>query len=228
MTTDPFFSVAVTAAIMIFFGIVLTFGGYRFFLVLLPMFGFLFGFLFGAQTVEALFGGGFLATLAGWLAGAAVGALFAVGSYLLYILAVAIAGGALGYALAVGLLEAVGLGFGALTWLVGLIAGAALAVAVVVFNLQKWAVIVATSLLGAGVIVGTLLYLFGGLPPAALAQNPVRHVLQTSPLWLAMYLAIAALGVVLQHLLNRNLEVSAYNRLASLATGDAVLVESTT
>jgi hypothetical protein len=228
MTTDPFFSVVVTAAIMLFFGVVLTFGGYRFFLVLLPIFGFLFGFGFGAQTIQALFGGGFLATLAGWLAGTAMGAVFAVSSYLFYVIAVAVAGGALGYALGVGLMEAVGFDFGLLTWLVGVIAGVVFALGVVVLNLQKWAIIIATSALGAGVIVGTLLFLFGGLPATQLVQNPVRHVLQTSPFWLTAYLTVAALGVVLQYQLNRHLEIRAYNRLATLAGGDVVLVEGTT
>jgi hypothetical protein len=225
MPTDSFFAVAVTAMLMLFFGVALTFGGYRFFLVLLPLFGFLFGFGLGAHTVAAIFGGGFLATFTGWLVGTAVGALFAVCSYLFYIAGVAVAGGALGYALGVGLMEAVGFDFGALTWLVGMIAGALSAVAVVLLNLQKWAIIIATSFLGAGIIVGTLLFVVGGLPAAQVVQNPVRFALQSSPLWLTVYLTVAVLGVALQHQLNRNVELTAFNRLAALTGDDAVLVE---
>ena len=225
MTTEPFFAVAVTAALMLFFGVAVTFGGYRFFLVLLPIFGFLFGFGLGAQTVQALFGGGFLATVTGWLAGTALGAAFAITSYLFYIGAVALVSGALGYALGVGLMEAVGFDFGFLVWLVGMIAGAVLAIAVVMLNLQKWAIIVATSALGAGIIVGTLLFVFGELPPAQLVENPVRFVLQTSPFWLIVYLTVAVVGVVLQFQLNRNLEIRAYNRVASLTGDDLVMVE---
>ena len=44
------------------FATAVTFGGYRLFLVLLPIWGFFFGFGLGAQTVQALFGDGFLAT----------------------------------------------------------------------------------------------------------------------------------------------------------------------
>ncbi|HVG98486.1 MAG TPA: hypothetical protein VNK05_16375 [Chloroflexota bacterium] len=225
MTTEPFFAVAVTAALMLFFGVAVTFGGYRFFLVLLPIFGFLFGFGLGAQTVQALFGGGFLATVTGWLAGTALGAAFAITSYLFYIGAVALVSGALGYALGVGLMEAVGFDFGFLVWLVGMIAGAVLAIAVVMLNLQKWAIIVATSALGAGIIVGTLLFVFGELPPAQLVENPVRFVLQTSPFWLIVYLTVAVVGVVLQFQLNRHLEIRAYNRVASLTGDDLVMVE---
>jgi hypothetical protein len=225
MTTDSFFAVAVTAMLMLAFGVALTFGGYRFFLVLLPIFGFFFGFALGAHTVAAIFGGGFLATVTGWLVGTAVGALFAVCSYLFYIAGVAVVGGALGYSLGVGLMEAVGFDFGAITWLVGMIAGALAAVAVVMLNLQKWAIIIATSFLGAGIIVGTLLFVVGGLPPEQLVQNPVRFVLQTSPLWVMVYLTAAILGVALQYQLNRNLELTAFNRLASLTGEVLVLAE---
>ena len=114
---------------------------------------------------------------------------------------------------------------GFLVWLVGMIAGAVLAIAVVMLNLQKWAIIVATSALGAGIIVGTLLFVFGELPPAQLVENPVRFVLQTSPFWLIVYLTVAVVGVVLQFQLNRNLEIRAYNRVASLTGDDLVMVE---
>ena len=53
-------------------------------------------------------------------------------------------------------------------WLVGIIAGLVFAVGVVLLNIQKYVVIAATALLGAGIIVGTFLFLFGGLPPAEL------------------------------------------------------------
>jgi uncharacterized PurR-regulated membrane protein YhhQ (DUF165 family) len=75
---------------------------------------------------------------------------------------------------------------------VGLLVGLALATTVLAFNIQKCVVIAATALLGAGVIVGTFLFLFGDLTAADLGQNPVRHVLQTSPFWLVVFLAVLA------------------------------------
>ena len=74
MTTNSFFALAVAGLLMLLLGAVLAFGGYRFCAVLLPIFGFLFGFGFGAQMVQALFGEGFLATLTSW----AVGLFFAL------------------------------------------------------------------------------------------------------------------------------------------------------
>ena len=48
---------------------------------LLPVFGFLFGFGFGAQTVQALFGEGFLSTVTSWLVGLLFAVSFALFSY---------------------------------------------------------------------------------------------------------------------------------------------------
>jgi Domain of unknown function (DUF4203) len=218
MTTDSFFALAVAAVIALFFGAVVAFAGYRFFLVLLPIWGFFFGFGLGAQTVQALLGEGFLGTITSWAVGFVVALVFAALSYLFYFLGVGLLAGALGYALGVGVVEAFGLDFGFLAWLVGVITGVVVAVGALVLNLQKWVIIGATALLGAGIIVGTFLFLFGGLPSTELVQNPVRHVLQTSPGWLLVFLALAALGVAAQYLGTRRgpgWEPEAYDRWAA-------------
>src|SRR5215475_4857202 len=121
MTQESFFAVAIGAMIALFFGSLLLFGGYRFFLFLLPIWGFFFGFALGAQSVQALFGDAFLATVTSWAVGFIVALVFALLSYLFYFAAVAVIGGALGYTLAVGLLEAIGLNFGLIVWLVGIV-----------------------------------------------------------------------------------------------------------
>jgi hypothetical protein len=217
MTTDSFFAQAVVSMIALFFGFVLAFGGYRFLAVLLPILGFVFGFVLGAQMIQALFGDSFLSTVSSWIAGFFVAAGLALGSYLLYIMAVSMVAGALGFALGAGLMHAIGFDFGFLVWLVGVIAALALATVVLRWNIQKYVVIAATALLGAGVVVGTFLFVFGDLTPADLGQNPVRHVLQTSPLWLIVFLAIAAVGGLVQYQSTRGWEVRTYNRLADLA-----------
>jgi hypothetical protein len=213
MTTDSFFALACTAVIALLFGFTLAFSGYRLFLILLPIFGFFFGFGLGAQSMQALFGEGFLSTISSWLVGFLTAALFAVLSYLFYFCAVTLIGAALGYSLGVGLMLAIGLDFGFIVWLVGIILAIVVGAATLLLNIQKWVIIAATALLGAGIIVGTFLFLFGGLPPAQLVQNPVRHVLQTSPFWLIVFLVIAALGGVAQYQTSRLWRIEAYNRL---------------
>jgi hypothetical protein len=118
MTTDPFFALAVTGLLLL--GAILAFGGYRFFLIPLPVIGFLFGF--GAQAVQAVFGCGFLATVASWAVGLLFAVVFVAFSYLFYLFAVALVAGESGYALGVGVLLAVGLDFGLLVWVVRIVA----------------------------------------------------------------------------------------------------------
>ena len=102
--------------------------------------------------------------------------------------------------------------FGFLVWLAGIVAAVAFGAGALWLTVQKCTVIAATALLGAGVIVGTFLCLFGGLPPAA--ANPVRAALRSSPLWLLVLLAVAVLGGVAQYQTTRRREVATYNRLS--------------
>src|SRR5512138_3311751 len=106
MTTDSFFAMMCGGMIALLFGLALCFAGYRLFLVLLPIWGFFFGFGFGAQTVQALFGDAFLATITSWVVGFIVAAVFAVLAYLFYLAAVALLSFSLGYGAAIGLLTA--------------------------------------------------------------------------------------------------------------------------
>jgi hypothetical protein len=215
MVTESFFSLACAGLIGLAFGTIFAFAGYRFFLVLLPIWGFIFGLAFGAQTVQALFGTAFLATITSWVIGFIVGAVFAVLSYLFWIVAVALLAGELGYAIATGILLAIGLQMGYLVWLIGIIAGVALAIVVIAFNLQKWLVIVATSILGAATIVGTLELLFN--PAAQLVQNPISTALRTSPLLAILFVVIAIIGIVVQFASTRTMTIVEYNRWSSEA-----------
>jgi len=180
------------------FGLVVLLNGYKLFLVLLPIWGFLFGFVFGAQTMEALFGMGFLATVTSWVVGFVVGAVFAVLSYLFWIAAVAIYSAMIGYAIGIGLMGLIGLDSGLIPWLVGVAAGVALAIAVVMLNLQKWVIILGSAVLGAGVIIGTFLVLFGVVPPILISGAAVRLAMQNSIFWLIGFLALFVAGAMAQ------------------------------
>jgi hypothetical protein len=220
MTTDSFFALMIGGMIALLFGVVLLFGGYRFLWVLLPILGFFFGFGLGAQTVQALFGVGFLSTITSWVVGFVVAVIFAMLSYLFYFMAVALIGGALGYVVAVGLLEAIGLDFGFLVWMIGIVAGIAMAGVVLAFNIQKYVVIIATAIIGAGIIVGTFLFMFGGLPSAQVAANPVRVAMQNSAFWSIVFILLALLGGISQYESTRYVEVETYNRFAEMYGGE--------
>jgi len=197
----------------LFYGSILSFAGYRFFLFLLPVLGFIWGFIIGAQSMQAIFNEGFLTSVVSWVVGFLFGLLFAVLSYLFYIAAVAILAGSLGYSIGVGFMNLIGFDFGFFAWMVGVIMAILVAIAVIMLNIQKLVIIIATSLLGAGVIVGTFLILFGKVPDPELFANPVRVALSNSFLWLVVFLVIAVLGFLAQYQSSRNFVVDEYNRM---------------
>jgi Ni,Fe-hydrogenase I cytochrome b subunit len=216
MSTDSFFAVMCGGMIALLFGLVMAFAGYRLFLVILPIWAFFFGFGFGAQVIQAIFpNDALLSTVTSWVVGFIVAAVFAILAYLFYIFAVAIVSYSLGYAAAVGLLSLLGMQFGFIVWVIGLVAGIALAFVVLRFNIQKLVLEIATAFLGAGVIVGVFLALFGGLPTAQLIQNPVAAALKNSPLWMIVFIVVGAMGLVAQIQNNRSFEAKTYNRMAN-------------
>lgn len=196
------------------FGLLVAFSGYKLLWIILPIWGFFAGFALGAQTIQAIFSDVFLATVTGWVVGFVVGAIFAVLSYLFYFIAVALLSGAFGYALAVGILTAIGLDLNFIVWLIGIVVGIIVAVAVLRFNVQKYAVIVITSIGGTSVIILTLLALFGNLSPAEMALAPVLVAINNSWLWLLFFVAMVAAGIFVQLNANRGYEVEEYNRWA--------------
>ena len=208
------FALLCVALIALLFGLAVVFGGYRLFLILLPIWGFFFGFFLGAQSIQALFGDAFLATVTSWVVGFFAGALFAVLSYLFYLFAVAILSGSFGYGLTVGILTWIGLDFGLLVWVIGIVVGIILAIVVIAFNIQKYAIIFITAIGGTSVIIYTLLVAFGNLDFKDLLFGPVRTAVQDSWLWLVFFLVLAIAGIYVQWRDTRSFEAETYNRLS--------------
>ena len=201
------------ALIGLAFGAAMVFGGYRLFLVLLPIWGFFFGFGLGAQTIQYIFNTGLLSDVTSWVVGFIVGLIFAVLSYLFYIFAVAVLSFSFGYGLVVGLWTAIGLDPGLISWVVGVIVGVVVAVAVIGLNIQKYAIILITAVAGTGVTVFTILAVVYGPLVTNLLESPVKTALDSSTLLLIFGLAVAAAGVVVQLRDTRDWEVETYNRM---------------
>ena len=196
--------------IALLFGMFVCFAGYRFFLVLLPIWGFFTGFMLGAQAIQAISGGGFLGDVTSWVVGFLVGAVFAVLSYLFYIVGVALLAGTFGYAIGAGFMGLIGVDFGLLVWIVGLVVGIALAVVVLMFNIQKWVIIIATAVGGAGLITGVMYFGYGAFSVLSdVFKNPVKAALDESPLLLVLFLVVAVAGVVIQWKVNQNFTLEA-------------------
>jgi hypothetical protein len=210
MVTDSFLVLACGGLIASLFGALMCFSGYRLFLFLLPIWGFFFGLVLGAQSMQALFGTGFLSTISSWVVGFVVGAIFALLSYLFYFVAVAVIAGSLGYMAGVGLMLAFGLEMGFLVWLIGIVAAIAMVFVTMYFNLQKWVIIIATSLAGAAVVFGAYFAMFNPYPN--LLENPIKAYLNASPVLMILAIVLAAAGIVFQFRSTRSYTVESYSR----------------
>jgi hypothetical protein len=208
MGTDSFLALACGGLIVSIFGALMCFFGYRMFIILLPLWGFFFGLMLGAQSMQALFGTGFLSTVTSWVVGFIVALLFAGLAYLFYAAAVVIIAGSLGYALTVGVLLAIGMQMGFLVWLIAIVVAVIFAVVTLVLNIQKWVVIITTSLAGAAVVFGGYFALFN--PHAVLLENPIKAFLNASPFFLIMAFLLAAAGIVFQFRSTRSYTVESY------------------
>ena len=210
------FTLLCMALIALVFGLMVVFGGYRLFLVLLPVWGFFAGFLVGAQAIHFLIGDAFLGTITGWVVGFVIGMIFAVLSYLFYVVAVAVISFSAGYAGTVALLQWIfdfeDTGF--LVWILAVVVGVVVALAVIRFNVQKYAIIVITAFGGTGAIVYTLLAAFYGVSVVSIIDNPVALAVDNSWLWFIFFVLLAGSGIYFQLIANRSFEVETYNRVA--------------
>jgi len=184
-------------------GLILLFAGYRFFLLLLPVVGFFAGFFIGASAVSLLLGDAFLATLLGWALGFVIGLIFALFSYLFYIVGVALVAGAAGYALGSTLIFAVSDNLQIVAFVAGIVLAIIVAILVLAFNVQKWFIIIITAFSGASGIFMSILLLFNKVDITDIGNNPIRPVWDDSPIWFLLWLALAVTGAVIQFLSTR-------------------------
>jgi hypothetical protein len=203
--------------IALLFGLAVVFSGYRLFLVLLPVWGFFAGFFLGAQTIQWILNESLLADVTSWAVGFVVGAIFAILSYLFYFIAVGIISFSLGYGATYAVLAWIGMESAEfLIWLIAVVVGIAVALAVYYFNIQKYAIIVATAVGGTGLIIYTLLAMFGQMTPLQMLTDPVKTALDESFWWLLFFLIIAGLGIIGQIQANRGFEAEAYDRFSTI------------
>ena len=78
------------------------------------------------------------------------------------------------------------------------------------FNLAKWVIIIATGILGAEVIIGSIVLMF--YPSADILANPVKAVMNASPLVAILGIVVAVLGILAQVKQSRNFTIESYDR----------------
>ncbi len=179
-------------------GLVLCFAGFRFFVLLLPVWAFFAGFLVTAQAIQELFGRGFLATTSGWVFGFVVGVICAIIAYLYYYAAVVVLAASAGYEFGVGVLSGLGVSLGFVLFLAGVVVAAIVIAAVIFFNLPRALIIALTAWVGASLILTGILLALGQFSLTALSWGLLGDFIRASWFWSLVFLAIAAAGVVVQ------------------------------
>jgi len=206
------FELFCAVVIALLFSTAVAFFGYRLLFLLLPLWGFFWGFGLGAQTIQALFGDAFLATVTSWVVGFVVAVLGAVFSYLFFYIGVFLLAAAIGYGLVVAILLAIGLDFGFIVWLLGIIAGVALGFVTIRFNLAKPVLIVGTSLAGSAAAVGVLMMGVVGAAVTNVLENPVSFVIQEGGfIAILLFIVMAAAAMYVQFTQNRTYEYEAWD-----------------
>jgi hypothetical protein len=173
--------------------------GYRLALILLPIWGFFAGFIFGAQMLQEFFGDGFLATTASWVVGVVLGLLFAVLSYLFWYVAVVILFASVGYWLGWGFMTLIGFSeTGLLAIGIGLLLGAIFAVAAFVTGVPLAALVVITAIAGAHALIAGILVLIGEVAVADLGSGVANAIIMTNVGWWLLALGLAVVSIIVQ------------------------------
>ena len=177
-------------------GLAFVFRGFKLFMLLLPVLGFIFGFMLGAGLVEAIFGDGFFATLLSWAAGIGFGVVMAVLSYLYYWLAVGVLGGFIGYQLTLGLLAWIGFNeSGVLAILIAFVVALGFGVAFLILRMPTVLAIVGTAIAGAALSVVGLALTLGLVPDEGLTDGVLGIYSSEELGWVGVLaLVVLALG----------------------------------
>jgi hypothetical protein len=189
----------VIGALGILLGAAFCFGGFRWFLLLLPFWGLFVGFTTGASAVAMLLGEGFLAGALGIVVGIVLALVFALLAYLYWWGAIAVVAGSLGYVATLGLLEIIGFSVdGFLAALIAVAVGVIIAVGAIVVNAPKYVAIILTAFAGAAWLVTGVALVLGIVKTGELAGGPIVAVYTQGILWIVFWGVVAAAGIVAQ------------------------------
>ena len=186
-------------ALILLAGAAFCFVGYRFFRILIAIWGFFAGFNLGTAAMTSLFNNAFLGTTTGIVLGLVIGLVFAALAYFFYYFAVVLLGASAGYTLGSGLIGAIGLnnpGFVAV--IVGVVLAVVFAFLILVLNLPKLLIMVFTALGGAVAMLAGLLILFGQVKVAYLQYGDAVALVKASWFWSIVALALAVVGFLAQ------------------------------
>jgi hypothetical protein len=189
------------ALFALIFGSLLCFGGYRIFMVMLPIWCFFGGLWLGAKGFALLFGTGFLAMATGLTLGLVLGVILALLSWQFYSLGAALLGAMMAAWLGAGFMHALGFSGGFLVALIAFLCGAIAGLLILLRGWQKYLIMLITSIFGSNAIVLALLLPTEqvSIEDLQVAGTAVQPVLQAPWIWTLIWLGLAIAGVILQH-----------------------------
>ena len=186
-------------ALVLLIGAAFCFAGYRFFRILIAIWGFFAGFNLGTAAMTALFNNAFLGTTTGIVLGLVIGVVFALLAYFFYYFAVVLLGATAGYDLGSGFIGAIGLNNpGFIAVIVGVALAVVFALVILLFNLPKLLIMVFTALGGAVAMLAGLLILLGQVKVAYLQYGDAVALVRASWFWSIVAIALAVVGFLAQ------------------------------
>lgn len=186
-------------ALVLLVGALFCFAGYRFFRILITIWGFFAGFNLGTAAMTALFNNAFLQTTTGIVLGIVIGLVFAALAYFFYYFAVVLLGATAGYDLGSGFIGAIGLNNpGFIAVIVGVVLAIVFALVILLFNLPKLLIMVFTALGGAVAMLAGLLILLGQVKTAYLQYGDAVALVRASWFWTLVAIVIAVVGFLAQ------------------------------
>ena len=189
----------VIGALGVLLGAAFAFAGFRYFLLLLPVWGLFVGFMVGAGATATLLGEGFLATTIALVVGVIVALVFAALSYLYWWGAVAIVAGTLGFWVAHWLMVVVGFSTdGVVTTIVAIVAGVAVAFVAFILNAPKYVAIILTAFAGAAWLSAGIALFLGVIKTDELPNGALAAIYTEGWLWIAIWAVVAAAGIIAQ------------------------------
>lgn len=192
--------------VLLLFGIAFCFYGYKAFMVLLPVVGFIVGFYAGAQAMQIALDEGFLATTLSVVVGLGAGILGAFGAYVIFIMGIILIAGIVGFAVTAGIFDLLGVDNSCIASLIGLAFAAGGVWLTLRYKLVRYVIIVFTAIIGAdAIILSVLLFLNRITVEEITAPGGIfAPVFKSSPLFIIIFLALFGAGVYIQWVASRD------------------------
>jgi hypothetical protein len=180
-------------------GAAFCFAGFRYFLLLLPIWGLFVGFMVGAGAMATLLGEGFLGSVLAIVVGVIVAIVFALLSWFYWWGAILVVAGSLGFWLAHWILSAIGFSSdGFIVTLIALAAGVGLAIVAFLANAPKYVAIILTAFAGAAWLVVGVALILGIVKTDELANGSLVALYTQGWVWIVFWGVAAAAGIIAQ------------------------------